>query len=60
LLLQTHEVDYLKKNVQDNKFNVHGSVRSNNILVYKSQHDARHRVYLTTALHVSGVTIIHI
>jgi hypothetical protein len=42
-----------------NSFNVHGSVHRNNILVYKSQqeHKSHSLFYLTTALHVSGVTI---
>jgi hypothetical protein len=37
-------------------------VHRNNILVYKSQQDAQFTkfIYLTTALHVSGVTITHL
>ena len=42
-------------------FNVHGSVHRNNILVYNSNYMQRYTVfYLTTALHVSGVTITHL
>jgi len=44
-------------------FNVHGSPHRNNILVYKSQQDAhvtKSLFNLTTALHVSGVTITHL
>jgi hypothetical protein len=43
-------------------FNVHGSVHRNNIIIYKSQQDTHvtEFIYLTTALHVSGVTIIHL
>jgi hypothetical protein len=42
-------------------FNVHGSVYRNNILVYNSNymHKSQSLFYLTTALHVSGVTITH-
>jgi hypothetical protein len=47
---------------QKEKFIVYGSVHRNNILVYKSQQDAHVQslFYLTTALHVSGVTITHL
>jgi len=43
-------------------FNIHGSVHRNNILLYKSQQDANvtNLIYLTTALHVSGVTITYL
>jgi hypothetical protein len=43
------------------KFNIHGSLHRDNILLYKSQQDAmlQSLFYLTTALHVSGVTITH-
>ena len=44
-------------------FNIHGSVPRNNILLYKSQqvaHVTQSIFYLTTALHVSGVTITHL
>ena len=42
-------------------FNVHGSVHRNNILTYISNkvHMLQSLFYLTTALHVSGVTITH-
>jgi len=45
-----------------NIFNVHGSVHRNNILVYNSNkmHKPQSLFYLTTALHVSGVTITHL
>jgi hypothetical protein len=42
-------------------FNVHGSVRRNDILVYKSQQDAHVTEFifcLRTALHVSGFTML--
>ena len=44
------------------KFNVHGSVHRNNILVYNSNkmHKSQSLFYLTTVLHVSGVTITHL
>jgi hypothetical protein len=44
------------------EFNVHGSVHRNNILVYNSNkmHKSQSLFYLTTALHVSGVTITHL
>ena len=43
-------------------FNVRGSVHRNNILVYNSNqmHKLQILFYLTTALHVSGVTITHL
>jgi hypothetical protein len=43
-------------------FNVHGSVHCNNILVYNSNkmHKSQSLFNLTTALHVSGVTITHL
>ena len=43
-------------------FNVHGSVHRNNILVYNSNkmHKTQSLFYLTTVLHVSGVTITHL
>jgi hypothetical protein len=43
-------------------FNVHGSVHRNNILVYNSNkmRKSQDLFYLTTALHVSGVTITHL
>ena len=42
-------------------FNVHGSVHRNDILVYNSNqmHKSQSLFYLTTALHVSSVTITH-
>ena len=42
--------------------NNHGSVHRNNILVYNSNelHKSQRLLYLTTALHVSGVTITHL
>ena len=45
-----------------NKFNVHGSVHRNDILVYNSNkmHKSQSLFYLTTALYVSGVTITHL
>jgi len=44
------------------KFNVHGSMHRNNILVYNSKkmHKSQSLFNLTTALHVSGVTITHL
>jgi len=43
------------------EFNVHGSVHRNNILVYNSNkmHKSQSLFYVTTALHISGVTITH-
>jgi hypothetical protein len=43
-------------------FNVHGSVYRNNILVHNSNkmHKSQSLFYLTTALHVLGVTITHL
>ena len=42
------------------KFNVHGSVYCNNILIYIQQDATLHSLfYLETALHVSGGTITH-
>jgi hypothetical protein len=43
------------------KFNVHGSVHRNNILVYNSNrmHKSQSLFYLIPALYVSGVTITH-
>ena len=43
-------------------FNVHGSVHRNNILIYKSNkmRMLQSLFYLTTALHVSGITITHL
>jgi hypothetical protein len=43
-------------------FNVHGSVNRNNILVHNSNqmHKSQSLFYLTTALHVSCVTITHL
>ena len=41
-------------------FNVHGSVHSNNILIYIQQDATLHSLfYLETALHVSGGNITH-
>jgi len=44
------------------KFNGHGSVHRNNILVYNSNkmHKSQSLFKLTAALHVSGVTITHL
>jgi hypothetical protein len=44
------------------KFHVHGSVHRNDILVYKSNkmHKSQSLFYLTTALHVSVVSIAHL
>ena len=43
------------------KFNVHGFVHRNNILVYNSNkmHKSLSLFNLTIALHVSGITITH-
>jgi hypothetical protein len=43
-------------------FNVPGSVHRNNIIVYNSNkmHMSQSLFYLTTAVHVSGVTITHL
>jgi len=43
-------------------FNVHGSVHRNNIVVYNSNkmHMSQNLFYLTTATHISGVTITHL
>ena len=43
-------------------FNIYGSVHRNNILMYisKKMHMLQNLFYLTTALHVSGVTITHL
>jgi len=45
-----------------NVFNVHGSVHRNNILIYISnkKHMLQSLFYLTTVLHVLGVTIAHL
>ena len=42
--------------------NVYGSVHRNNILVYNSNylHKSQSLFYMTTALHVLGVTITHL
>jgi hypothetical protein len=51
-------VAYLRNTVL--KFNVHGSVYRNNILIYIQQDATLHSLcYLETALHVSGGTTIH-
>jgi hypothetical protein len=43
-----------------NKFNVHGSVHRENILIYVQQDATLHSIfYLETALHVSGGTTTH-
>jgi hypothetical protein len=44
------------------QFNVHGPVHFNNILVYNpnKMDNSQSLFYLTTALHVSGVTITHL
>ena len=44
------------------EFNVNGSVHRNDILVYNSNqmHKSQSLFYLTTALHVSGVTVTHL
>ena len=46
----------------ENKFNVHGSVHWNNILLYNSNkmHKSQSLFNLTAALHVLGVTITHL
>jgi len=43
-------------------FNVHGSLHRNNIIVYNSNemHKSQRLFNLTTAVHVSGVTITHL
>ena len=42
------------------EFNLHGSVRRNNILIYIQQDATLHSLFsLETALHVSGGTTIH-
>jgi hypothetical protein len=51
--------------IQDARFlkvNVQGSAHNNNILIYMSNkmHMLQNLFYLTTALHVSGVTITHL
>jgi len=51
-------VSYLRNTVL--KFNVHGSVYRNNILIYIQQDATLHSLfYLETVLHVSGGTTIH-
>ena len=46
---------------QKANFNVHGSVRRNNILIYIQQDTILHSLfYLKTALHVSGGTIAYL
>ena len=48
--------------IHQNLFNVHGSVYRNNIIIYNSNkiHKSKNLFNLTTALHVSGVTITHL
>jgi hypothetical protein len=48
------------ESIEDLMFNVHGSVHRN--IVYNSNyiHKSQSLFYLTTALHVSGVTITHL
>ena len=48
--------------ITESTFNAHGSVQRTNILIYKSQQDAHvtEIIFLTTTLHVSGVTITHL
>jgi len=42
------------------KFNAHGSVHRNNILIYIQQDAALHSLlYIETALHISGDTTTH-
>ena len=55
--LETYEIEEMCI-----QFNVHGSVHLNNILVYNpnKMHILQILFYLTTALHVSGVTITHL
>ena len=52
-----------KRAFEDNikiKFNVHGSVHRENILIYVQQDATLHSIfYLETALHVSGGTTTH-
>jgi hypothetical protein len=49
-------------NKAENNFNVYWSVHRNNILVYNSNwmHKSQSLFNLTTALHVSGITITHL
>jgi len=49
-------------NKAENNFNVYWSVHRNNILVYNSNwmHKSQSLFNLTTALHVSGVTITYL
>jgi len=53
---------YIGLHVRYQLFNVHGSVRRNNILVYNpnKMHKSQSLFYLTTALHVSAITITHL
>jgi hypothetical protein len=48
--------------MQNFQLNAHGSVHRNNFLVYNSNkmHKSQSLFYLTTALHVSVVTITHL
>jgi len=49
-----------KHNYRQHKFNIHGSVHRNNILIYIQQDATLHSLfYLETALHVSGGTTTH-
>jgi len=51
-----HELDCITSTL----FNVHGSVHSNNILIYIQKDATLHSLfYLETALHVSGGTTTH-
>jgi glycyl-tRNA synthetase alpha subunit len=58
-LLQDHDWKYQACIINNSrsKFNVHGSVHHNNILIYIQQEATLHSLfYLETALHVSGGT----
>jgi hypothetical protein len=58
--LQWHHI--MQSWYDGNGFNVHRSVHCDNILVYNFNwmHESHSLFYLTTALHVSGVTVTHL
>jgi hypothetical protein len=51
-----------EENINNPKFNVHGFVHRDNIIVHNSNkmHKSQCLFHLTTALHVSGVTITYL
>jgi hypothetical protein len=53
---------WLRTTIELFYFNFYGSVHRNNILVYNSNkmHKSQSLFNLTTALHVSGVTVTHL